>query len=982
MTERAFNTELAGTLRDRHPHWRGRAVLPEATGVFRDHLGKSPDIVVSGPNGVAVVLETEYTPARTVEADALSRLGETIDSSGQTVAAVVAVRVPVELSRADPSQLSARISSCDLEYCCYTVEDQAGPTRFPSSGWLLGGIDDLAGLVERMTVPESAIITGSEILESGVRDAANRLGTLAGPSQPVLDKIASVLRQEECEQTRRMAMAICANAFVFQTAIAGTHDNILGPSDTSLLTQLGRLQKSKVLEAWEDVLTINYWPIFRLAYDILAPIPQRVADDVLNPLVAAAVSLADLGAAATGDLAGQMFGRLITDRKFLATFYTLPSSSALLAELAVARLPCDYGNRMSVTNMRIADLACGTGALVSAAYRAIAARYRRHGGDDGDLHAEMMERVLVGADIMPAATHLTASTLSSIHPTVPFGDTSIYTMTYGQQPDSQPIAIGSLELLGNEKALSLFGTGRTAAGGSGVVSADDSGREAVVTNGSVDLVVMNPPFTRSTNHEGAAAGTPRPAFAGFDTSENEQRQMASRLNDIYRGMPSRAGHGNAGLASNFVDLAHAKAKAGGVVALVLPVAVASGRSWMATRQLLEKEYTDTTVVTIASTGSTERAFSADTGMAEAIIIATKRPARSIDATPLGVTDAKSSRVLWVSLLTRPLNVFEAVEHARAISRGTADPDQTSGHLFIGDKIIGCFTWGGWADGGCAGVANPEVTKTAQALSHGYLRLPRRTATRIPLTPLATLGRRGPLDRDISGTARSQAGKSRGPFDIQPLPPAGPPSYPVLWGHDAARERKFVVEPDTQGTVRRDMHDEALNIWDAASRLHLNRDFQLNSQSLAACLTPSPCIGGRAWPNYILDGKDSTDVAAREKLAALWMNSTLGLIAFWWLGTRQQQGRSVLTISRLPDLPMVNFQDISAEQLKRGEAVFDDLSDQDFRAAHEAHKDLTRQELDRALLIDVLGLSDDLLEPLAVVREQWCSEPTVHGGKQS
>ena len=38
------------------------------------------------------------------------------------------------------------------------------------------------------------------------------------------------------------------------------------------------------------------------------------------------------------DLAGQMFGRLIADRKFLATFYTLPSSAAMLAELAVAKL--------------------------------------------------------------------------------------------------------------------------------------------------------------------------------------------------------------------------------------------------------------------------------------------------------------------------------------------------------------------------------------------------------------------------------------------------------------------------------------------------------------------------------------------------------------------------------------------------------------------------------------------------------------------
>ena len=40
--------------------------------------------------------------------------------------------------------------------------------------------------------------------------------------------------------------------------------------------------------------------------------------------------------------------------------------------------------------------------------RAVLARYRRTGGDDRDIHPEMMEHTLVGSDIMPAATHLTA----------------------------------------------------------------------------------------------------------------------------------------------------------------------------------------------------------------------------------------------------------------------------------------------------------------------------------------------------------------------------------------------------------------------------------------------------------------------------------------------------------------------------------------------------------------------------------------------
>ena len=38
------------------------------------------------------------------------------------------------------------------------------------------------------------------------------------------------------------------------------------------------------------------------------------------------------------DLTGRIFQRLIADRKYLATFYTLPASAALLARLAIDKL--------------------------------------------------------------------------------------------------------------------------------------------------------------------------------------------------------------------------------------------------------------------------------------------------------------------------------------------------------------------------------------------------------------------------------------------------------------------------------------------------------------------------------------------------------------------------------------------------------------------------------------------------------------------
>ena len=50
--------------------------------------------------------------------------------------------------------------------------------------------------------------------------------------------------------------------------------------------------------------------------------------------------------------------------------------------------------------------------------------------------------------------------------------------------------------------------------------------------------------------------------------------------------------------------------------------------------------------------------------------------------------------------------------------------------------------------------------------------------------------------------------------------------------------------------------------------------------------------------------------------------------------------------------------------------------------NEAWRDPVRQELDRRLLTEVLGLDDEAVEQLAILRNQWCAEPTVTGTKKT
>ena len=77
--------------------------------------------------------------------------------------------------------------------------------------------------------------------------------------------------------------------------------------------------------------------------------------------------------------------------------------------------------------------------------------------------------------------------------------------------------------------------------------------------------------------------------------------MSKRLAQIYRakrkqpaekyqGKRPTAGHGHAGLASHFLDLAHAKVKPGGVVAFVLPATFTVSSAWSKARELLSTYY--------------------------------------------------------------------------------------------------------------------------------------------------------------------------------------------------------------------------------------------------------------------------------------------------------------------------------------------------------------------------------------------------------
>ena len=293
---------------------------------------------------------------------------------------------------------------------------------------------------------------------------------------------------------------------------------------------------------------------------------------------------------------------------------------------------------------------------------------------------------------------------------------------------------------------------------------------------------------------------------------------------------------------------------------------------------------------------------------------------------------------------------------------------------VGGQRLGTYIRAGLEDGGCAALREAALAETMMALGEGMLGMPRYgQRTTFPITSLGALGRRGPLHRDI-GTGKDGEPPFRGPFKI--VPANGVPSYPALWAHNAERERRLVVAPDTEGLVRPGCEERALAVWQSAATLHFTLDFRINSQSLTACVTPGPCLGGRAWPGF------RPRREAWTPALVLWANSTLGLMTFWWRGSRQQQGRAIATISALPQLPMLDASALTGEQLECAAAIFERFKGERFLPANEACRDDARNALDRAVLVELLDLPEALMAPLDNLRQQWCAEPSVHGGKET
>lgn len=762
-----------------------------------------------------------------------------------------------------------------------------------------------------------------------------------------MSRRSSGLTSDQRRSASRIAALTVANAMVFQQVLAA-HDGRVEP----LLKTLEAPDPiSGFCEHWQFILDeINYVPIFRVAREVLLALASGPdVERALRGLATTALDIVRRQAALRHDLMGRVYHRLLTEAKYLGTYYTSVPAATLLLKVALEprKWAVDWPDLEALSGeFRIADLACGTGTLLMAAVEAVGDNYVRTCAERGvkpdirGLHRVLMENVVYGYDVLPSALHLTASTLAIRAPDITLDQMQLYSLPLG----GRHLRLGSVEFLdGRQVSITADLFGHAAAHSR--ISGKGEAPQPVAQLPNLDLCVMNPPFTRSVGGNLLFGSVP----------ESERKAMQGKLRKLLRS-PEVYASGTAGLGSVFVAAGDKFLKGGGRMALVLPRALLSGVAWRETRTLFglryELEYL------IVSHEPNRWNFSENTNLSEVLVVA-----RKMHAARAG--KAKPTEVVCLNLWKNPENMFQAYAVAHAlVSESAPDVELEQGALEVnvGSVKFGeavSVPWSSLRQGlwmpPCA-FAQSELVRAAHYLVQGRLYLPGVGSKRhVRLCPLSNLGRLGPDRRDIhDGFQKTGAGTP----------------YPAFWGHDAsavttlAQAPNCYLSPLPKAKEKRPLR-KVQDLWPLAGSVLIAERLRLNTQRLAAVRVGEKVLSNVWWP-FATRHND----AEVDKALALWLNSTLGLLIL--LAHREETEGAWVDFKKpvLGEMPVLDVPALTKRQRQALVQAYDLLSGRTLLPLPQMDSDPTRREIDE-VIAKTLRLPD-----FGVLRQLLAREPVV------
>ena len=970
--ETLLNGRLAELLRQ-------QGLEAEAEQVLKDQEGNRHQVdVLVELEDQAVAIEAEFAPAKTVEADARKRLpARPLLWRGLPIASAFTLVYPQELQRQAESRARRELKERqDLQFAQLLPEDiHTQHELFPEAAQPPAAIGATEGSVTALAECLHSFwlrADSSNLVEQTIEEASRAIDR----ASECLKRAADVHPHSGTDTDAAATSAlIWLNALLFQELLAQNLDpTTLPPPHTGkrIVPPDTDANPDRLRAQWNEILEINWWPIFHYAEEALRYAPVRPSALALRELQPVARNIARRGVIRRHDIAGRIFHRLLKTRKFLATNYTTIPAAVLLASLAFDRdaepwSTVTWRDPTQIAKLRIADPACGSGTLLMAAVQEVLKAHRRQAerAEEPETVRMLLENTIHGYDVVPAAIHLTAATLAMAESRQVISEMPLYWMPHDVQ---QRARLGSLDFLmrsvGKGKAhhLPMFPEATEAPQrrtGTGEAKHD-------VFMPECDLVIANPPYTR-VGGPGSAENTAWNPIFGSVLSRKDARTMNVALQRMLKNTPAST---YAGLGSAFVTLADEKLKVGGRLAFVLPATALTGSRWARIRKLLLDNYKIEWVVVSHDKryrsarqglpGRRHVGFSESTRIGETLIVATKK--RPSTSTADGTTR-------FVNLRHNPDEPIEAIAIAKAILAMKHGDAGASNEIVLGRRAWGEILY----------VPQDELTKAPwvhtvfvqSALTRAIigmlkgagLRFNRKTLA-IDTTELGVLADLGPYHMQVKNP-------KRGLFDIVETGDLLRSGHPALWHHDAETMKTLETGANARLHPRSGVPTEEQDaMLEKAGHLHIACELGHAPQGLAAVRTSEAMLGVRSWTTANL----KTDRAGAEEALCLWLNSTPGLLLRVCYANRPYLGRSGLPHELMRTLPVLNVETLSEEQLQGASALFAELKDRSLQGLAELASDPVRRELDRRLLSDVLGHDEpEMIDKLARTLN---NEPTM------
>ncbi len=885
---------------------RALAKLLTKRGVSADYEqrgGRKKMDVVAEVDGLRVVLEAETGFHRKAQAikDADARLRQKLTT------VVFAVCYPTGVT--EDNLADALLT--------WTVRTKAGQ---PACEWSTGPLDQLAQAVLQAPRSLSGADVAAQLLSDGLDLAVQRLKT------PVRQALAQALdlpatKPQGGEQSdgyfvaAKRGMLVVATAMLFHHRVQQHlplerpegYDGEWPPASATLCAEREAVI-SAFREAWRGILAVDYRPVFETARTALGAL--FIDPDTAQAVSSLAGVVARVSEQVHGlrhDLLGRIFHRVLDTARYDGSFYTSTAAAVPLATLALREEDGDWADPNYIAGLRICDPACATGTLLMAAAERIrdlrSAAGRANPEDEEYLGLHLVEDVLHGYDVNLTATHMAASTLGMLSPTTTFSRMNIHRALLGVV-DEIPY-LGSLEFISGQARLAAWPSTQQVESGEGMAEPPPP----------MDLVIMNPPYTRdSLRHD--------------QFSMSDELALRQREKEIFGGWPVHL----AGNSGSFLFLAERLSKPDtGIIATVLPLVGLTDRSGLAIRKFLGSNYHVDTIVT--SHDPDRIFFSENTSIGEILLICRRWK---------GNGSKPPTRV--IKLARNPATPIDSIDTATRVERTSKEGGQVSHDFVIQYEDPVRIERGDWL----------AVNFLSPFLVDAYRTLSETNPGATPTVPLSTLADIGPAGQRI-----------RDAYNHSDMPTAS--GRRALWYHKSEIRRTMCAEADVYIEAKPTDRERRLadSYWERRGMMLLPTRLRLNVSSVAAVMLPEPALGSSWTPCR----PHNPDIA---KALCLYLNSTPGLLSL--LGERDNRVPSYpsFSLDTLRGLPVPNFAALPSAELELLDGWFDWLENDTLLPFPRMHEDPVRRQIDEAVT-QALGLD---AEWVATTRRELAREPSV------